>query len=63
MPYTVPGSLSTDDTYAVTAYLFSINGIVPADATLDERSLPAVKMPNRNGFLPDRVFELYDEKP
>ena len=63
MPYTLPGTLSTDDTYAVTAYLLGINGILPADATLDQISLPSVRMPNRDGFRPDRVFELYNERP
>jgi hypothetical protein len=29
MPYQAPGSLSADDTYAVTAYILSLNGIVP----------------------------------
>lgn len=63
MPYASPGTLSADDTYAVTAYLLSINGIVPANATLDQVSLPLVRMPNRAGFRPDRVFELYNERP
>ena len=56
MPYQAPGSLSNDDTYAVVAYLLSLNGIVPADAELDKDSLPKVRMPNRNGFIPDAEF-------
>ena len=62
MPYSAPETLGTDDTYAVVAYLLSINGIVPEDATVDRMSLPRVAMPNRAGFRPDRVFELYDER-
>jgi S-disulfanyl-L-cysteine oxidoreductase SoxD len=50
MPQNAPQSLSNDDVYAVSAYILSLNGIVPADATLDAKSLAAVRMPNRNGF-------------
>jgi cytochrome c len=51
MPLPAPRSLSDDEVYAVTAYLLSVDGIVPADAVLDARSLPAVRMPNRDGFV------------
>ena len=63
MPYPSPQSLSTDDTYAVVAYILSLNKIVPANATLDRNSLPKVRMPNRDGFVPDNVFKLYNERP
>ena len=53
MPYNAPQSLSADDVYAVTAYVLHLNGIVPDDATLDARTLPRVKMPNRDGFVAD----------
>jgi cytochrome c len=51
MPLTAPQSLSNDEAYAVTAYLLSVDGIVPKDATLDAGSLPKVAMPNRAGFV------------
>jgi mono/diheme cytochrome c family protein len=51
MPITSPQSLTNDEVYAVTAYLLSVDGIVPKDAVLDARSLPQVKMPNREGFV------------
>src|SRR5262249_54216374 len=57
MPYPAPGSLSNDDTYALTAYILSLNGILPAEAPLDRESLPKVRMPNRNGFFPDPEFD------
>ena len=50
MPFNSPQSLSPDETYAVTAYVLHLNGIVEEDATLDSDSLPEVKMPNRDGF-------------
>ncbi len=53
MPYNAPQSLSADDTYAVTAYVLHLNGLVPADAVMDAASLPKVAMPNRNGFTGD----------
>jgi cytochrome c len=53
MPLTAPESLSDDDVYAVTAYILARANIVPADATLDAKSLAAVRMPNRDGFIPD----------
>ena len=48
MPPTAPQSLTNDDVYAVTAYLLSVDGIVPPDARLDAASLPKVVMPNRD---------------
>jgi cytochrome c len=51
MPMDAPGSLSADEIYALTAYLLHENGIVAADAVMDRRSLPRVRMPNRDGFF------------
>lgn len=51
MPYPAPGSLSADEVYAVTAYLLAQGGIIDADTVLDARTLPAVSMPNRGGFV------------
>ncbi|WP_342710885.1 cytochrome c [Bradyrhizobium sp. B124] len=53
MPQNAPQSLSNEDVYAVSAYILSLNGIVPANAVLDAKSLAAVKMPNRDGFVSD----------
>ena len=53
MPLLEPGSMSNDDVYAVSAYILSKAGIVPADAVLDQQSLARVQMPNRGGFIPD----------
>jgi len=56
MPYPTPGSLSTDDTYAVTAYILQLNAIVPEGAVMDQGSLPKVRMPNRDGFIPEPEY-------
>jgi mono/diheme cytochrome c family protein len=53
MPQNAPQSLSNDDVYAVSAYILSLNGLLPADATLDARTLAAIRMPNRNMFVGD----------
>lgn len=53
MPLTSPGSLTADQTYAVTAYLLSRDGVIPATAQLDARSLPAVQMPAKARFVND----------
>jgi mono/diheme cytochrome c family protein len=52
MPPQAPWSLTADETYALTAYVLHLGGVLPADAVLDARSLPAVRMPNREGFVP-----------
>ena len=51
MPLPAPESLRNDEVYAITAYLLSIDGVVAKDATLDAKSLPQIKMPNRDGFV------------
>ena len=53
MPYNAPQSLSANETYALTAYLLHMNGILGADVTLDAASLPKIRMPNRDGFVSD----------
>ncbi len=49
--------------YALTAYVLNLNDILPADAVLDQDSLPKVKMPNRDGFTTDHGFMRRDGKP
>jgi S-disulfanyl-L-cysteine oxidoreductase SoxD len=53
MPYPQPGSLTSNEVYAVTAYVLYLNGIVTEDAVLDRATLPSIRMPNRDGFMPD----------
>lgn len=53
MPYNAPQSLSADEVYAVSAWILNRNGIVPDDARMDSHTLAAVRMLNRDGFLPD----------
>jgi mono/diheme cytochrome c family protein len=52
MPLNESKSLTNDETYAVVAYLLQLNGIIGDNDTIDARTLPAVRMPNREGFVP-----------
>jgi S-disulfanyl-L-cysteine oxidoreductase SoxD len=51
MPLADPLSLSSDEVYAVSAYVLFVNGLIGEDAPLNAQTLPQVKMPNRNGFV------------
>ena len=53
MPFGHAATLSAGETYALTAFILNANGIVADDFIADRRTLPAVKMPNRDGFVPD----------
>ncbi len=53
MPFEQPGTLTTDQVYAVTAYILHLNGLVAEDEAIDRESLPKVQMPNRDGFVRD----------
>jgi cytochrome c len=53
MPITKPMSLSSDELYAVSAYLLHVNGIIGEDASMNAQTLPQVKMPNHDGFISD----------
>ena len=62
MPLDTPGSLTADEVYALSAWLLHANGIVGADAVMNARTLPAIRMPNRDGFVagdmkPDFIAE------
>jgi cytochrome c len=52
MPFNESKSLTGDEVYAVSAYILQLNGVIGADDVLDAQSLPKVKMPNRDGFIP-----------
>ena len=54
MPQNRPGSLMPGEVYALTAYVLYRNDVVKEDDVLDEMSLPKVRMPNRDNFLPER---------
>jgi cytochrome c len=59
MPFNAPQSLGPDDIYSVIAWLLFQNQIVAEDAVIDAETLPKVRMPNRNGFIPDPRPDLH----
>lgn len=63
MPFQRSKTLTADQVYAVTAYVLHLNEILPADAVLDAKTLPAVHMPNRDGYTLDHGLAAVDGKP
>ena len=58
MPYNAPRSLTDNEVYALTAYILSLNKLIGENDTIDAKTLPQVKMPNRDNFImpyPDRI--------
>jgi cytochrome c len=53
MPFDQPGLLKPSEVYSVVAYILNLNGIVAESQVLDAKSLPQVRMPNRDGFVED----------
>ena len=53
MPFAAPGSLTPNETYALVAWLLAENRIVPMNAVMSAKTLPAVQMPARRYFVID----------
>ncbi len=53
MPFDHPGTLAPNDVYSLVAFILAKNGIVADTAVIDARTLPAVRMPARDRFIPD----------
>ena len=53
MPFDKPGLLKPSEVYAVAGYILNLNGIIGDADVMDSKSLPKVKMPNRDGFVAD----------
>jgi hypothetical protein len=52
MPWNEPRSLTDHEVYALTAYILAENKLIDAKQPVNARTLPKVRMPNRDGFLP-----------
>ena len=58
MPFNTPRSLTDNEVYALTAYILSLNKLINDNDVMDAKTLPQVKMPNRDNYLipyPDRI--------
>ena len=52
MPYVAPQSLTADEIYSVAAYILFLNGVIGETDEMNATTLPKVKMPNRDNFVP-----------
>ena len=58
MPWQQPRTLTDEEVYALTAYILSLNKLIGEDEEMNARTLPKVRMPNRDNFIirfPDRI--------
>jgi S-disulfanyl-L-cysteine oxidoreductase SoxD len=58
MPWPGPRTLSDNEVYALTAYILASNKLIGEGDTMDAKTLPQVKMPNRDNFIikfPDKI--------
>jgi S-disulfanyl-L-cysteine oxidoreductase SoxD len=58
MPYSMPKTLTNEELYALAAYILALNKIIGEDEVMDAKTLPQVKMPNRDNFMvwdPDKI--------
>lgn len=53
MPMESPQSLTNNEVYALAAYIYNLNGLVPDNAAVNADTLRQMKMPNRDGFMTD----------
>ena len=59
MPFQAPGSLTADEIYAVVAYILGEGNVIDRSIVLDAQTLPQVRMPNHDGFIPDPRPEFF----
>jgi cytochrome c len=52
MPFQQPRSLTDDEVYALTAYILAANKLIGENDAMNAETLPKVRMPNRDGFIP-----------
>jgi cytochrome c len=58
MPWNAPKSLTSDEVYAVTAYVLNLGGVLPDDFTLSDQNMAQVQamLPNRNGMTTEHAM-------
>ena len=65
MPWNAPKTLTTEEVYAVVAYLLHLGDILPADFVLSDRNIAEVqqRLPNRHGMTRDHGLWKIRAKP
>ena len=61
MPFDAPKSLTSDESYALAAFILHRNGLVEENQALNANTLSRVEMPNRDNFID--VWAKQGEKP
>jgi mono/diheme cytochrome c family protein len=61
MPRDDSGTLTPNEVYALTAFILFKSNIIKEGDVLDQKTLPKVQMPNRNGFVPPNFADIPDE--
>ncbi len=51
MPWQQPKTLTSDEVYALTAYMLALNKVIGENDAMNATTLPQVRMPNRDGFI------------
>ncbi len=62
MPAYNGGSLTPDEAYSLIAFLFYKGELIPEDMVMNKDTLPKVKMPQRDNYIPADIQELADVK-
>jgi cytochrome c len=62
MPRFQEGTLKVEEVYSLTAFILYRNDIIKEDDVIDATTLPKIKMPNRDGFVPQNLNEIHDWK-
>ena len=52
MPWQSPRTLTDDEVYALAAFILAQNKLIGGDDVMNAQTLPKVRMPNRDGFMP-----------
>ncbi|MFO7902787.1 c-type cytochrome [Thioalkalivibrio sp.] len=53
MPMDAPQSLSNDEVYAVSAYIYYLNELIDEDFKMNAETMAGIQMPNRDAFIVD----------
>lgn len=62
MPLDNPQSLSADEVYAVAAYIYNLNELVPDDFVANAETLPVIEMPNRGNFFTASIGDTHNTR-
>jgi len=62
MPFNAPSSMSDNEIYAVMAYILTEGKIIDNNTVMNAKAIAKIKMPNRDGFIPDPRPEKFSSR-